>query len=103
MTAWVWAKKLEGPRYGARWHPIESFSLRGGDRVLVLPRDVVPADGQVVEGSALVDEGVAAGVAAPVRRTAGGGVRGGMHLRSGWLVVRVQEPRPAPQSVVMGK
>jgi K+-transporting ATPase ATPase B chain len=88
----TWAKKLEEPRYGARWHPMESSSLRRGDTVLVLAGDVVPADGEVIEGVASVDESAITGESAPVIRESGGdfsAVTGGTRVLSDWIVARV--------------
>jgi K+-transporting ATPase ATPase B chain len=88
----TWAKKLEEPTYGAPWHPIESTALRKGDVVLVLAGDVIPADGEVIEGVASVDESAITGESAPVIRESGGdfsAVTGGTKVLSDWLVVRV--------------
>ncbi|HEX6705361.1 MAG TPA: potassium-transporting ATPase subunit KdpB [Albitalea sp.] len=88
----TWAKKLEQPRYGAHWHPIEATSLRKGDVVLVLAHDVIPADGEVIEGVASVDESAITGESAPVIRESGGdfcAVTGGTRVLSDWIVVRV--------------
>jgi K+-transporting ATPase ATPase B chain len=88
----TWAKKMEGPMYGAKWHPIESSALRKGDLVLVLAKDVVPADGEVIEGVASVDESAITGESAPVIRESGGdfsAVTGGTRVLSDWIVVRV--------------
>src|ERR1700757_2518184 len=52
----TWAKKLEQPVSTAKWLPIESQNLRKGDTVYVIARDVVPADGEVNEAVASVDE-----------------------------------------------
>src|SRR6218665_3855218 len=48
----TWAKKLESADANAKWHPIESSELRKGDHVMVQAGDVIPADGEVVEGVA---------------------------------------------------
>ena len=88
----TWAKKLEEPRYGAHWHPIEAANLRKGDVVLVLSHDVIPADGEVIEGVASVDESAITGESAPVIRESGGdfsSVTGGTRVLSDWLVVKV--------------
>jgi len=88
----TWAKKMEGPTYGAKWHPMESQNLRKGDIVLVLAGDVVPADGEVTEGVASVDESAITGESAPVIRESGGdfsAVTGGTRVLSDWIVVRV--------------
>ncbi|RZL08090.1 MAG: K(+)-transporting ATPase subunit B, partial [Rubrivivax sp.] len=88
----TWAKKLEVPRHGAPWHPLEAGNLRKGDVVLVLADDTVPADGEVIEGVASVDESAITGESAPVIREAGGdfsAVTGGTRVLSDWLVVRI--------------
>ncbi len=88
----TWAKILEEPHYGAKWRPIESSELRKDAIVLVLANDVVPADGEVVEGVASVDESAITGESAPVIRESGGdfsAVTGGTRVLSDWIVVRV--------------
>jgi K+-transporting ATPase ATPase B chain len=88
----TWAKILEEPHYGAKWHPIESSELRKDAVVLVLANDVVPADGEVIEGVASVDESAITGESAPVIRESGGdfsAVTGGTRVLSDWIVVRV--------------
>jgi K+-transporting ATPase ATPase B chain len=88
----TWAKKMEEPRYGAKWHPLESQNLRKGDTVLVMAGDVMPADGEVIEGVASVDESAITGESAPVIRESGGdfsSVTGGTRVLSDWVVVRV--------------
>jgi K+-transporting ATPase ATPase B chain len=71
---------------------MESSSLRRGDTVLVLAGDVVPADGEVIEGVASVDESAITGESAPVIRESGGdfsAVTGGTRVLSDWIVARV--------------
>jgi len=88
----TWAKLLEEPFHGARWHPIESGELRAGAVVLVMAGDVIPADGDVIEGVASVDESAITGESAPVIRESGGdfsAVTGGTKVLSDWIVVRV--------------
>jgi len=88
----TWAKKMEEPKYGSKWHPIESQSLRKGDTVLVLAGDTMPADGEVIEGVASVDESAITGESAPVIRESGGdfsAVTGGTRVLSDWVVVRI--------------
>jgi len=66
--------------------------LRKGDVVLVETGDVIPADGEVIEGVASVDESAITGESAPVIRESGGdrsSVTGGTRVLSDWLVVRV--------------
>jgi K+-transporting ATPase ATPase B chain len=57
----TWAKKLEQPVSTAKWLPIESQNLRKGDAIYVIAGDVVPADGEVIEGVASVDESAITG------------------------------------------
>ncbi len=79
-----------GPARGVEMVP--SSSLRRGDLYLVQTGDVLPADGEIVEGIASVDESAVTGESAPVVREAGGdrsAVTGGTRLLSDWLVVRV--------------
>lgn len=86
------AKKLDEPRYGASWQTASASILRRGDTVLVEAGDVVPADGEVIEGVASVDESAITGESAPVIRESGGdfsSVTGGTRVLSDWIVVRV--------------
>jgi K+-transporting ATPase ATPase B chain len=88
----TWAKMLEEPHYGANWRPIESSELRKDAVVLILANDVVPADGEVIEGVASVDESAITGESAPVIRESGGdfsAVTGGTRVLSDWIVVRI--------------
>ncbi|MBC7994401.1 MAG: HAD-IC family P-type ATPase, partial [Rhizobacter sp.] len=86
------AKKLEQPQHGSKWHPMEADELRKGVVVLVEAGDVIPLDGEVIEGVASVDESAITGESAPVIRESGGdfaSVTGGTRVLSDWLVVRV--------------
>jgi len=88
----IMAKKLDGPRKASNWALVASSSLRKGDVFLVEAGDFIPADGEVIEGVASVDESAITGESAPVIRESGGdfsSVTGGTRLRSDWLVVRV--------------
>ncbi|HSB23819.1 MAG TPA: potassium-transporting ATPase subunit KdpB, partial [Burkholderiaceae bacterium] len=88
----TWAKLLDEPRHDSKWHPIESTELRRGSVVLVGAGDIVPADGEVIEGVASVDESAITGESAPVIRESGGdfsAVTGGTKVLSDWIVVRV--------------
>ena len=67
-------------------------SLRKGDIVLVEPGDIVPSDGEVIEGMATVDESAITGESAPVIRESGGdksSVTGGTRVLSDWIKVKV--------------
>ncbi|MGJ7500784.1 potassium-transporting ATPase subunit KdpB [Variovorax sp. ZT5P49] len=88
----TWAKKLHEPHHGAQWLPEQAPNLRKGDVVLVETGDVIPLDGEVIEGVASVDESAITGESAPVVRESGGdfsAVTGGTRVLSDWLVVRV--------------
>jgi K+-transporting ATPase ATPase B chain len=86
------AKKLDKPVHGSSWHPMEADELRKGAVVLVEAGDVIPLDGEVIEGVASVDESAITGESAPVIRESGGdfsSVTGGTRVLSDWLVVRI--------------
>ena len=74
------------------WRPMAASSLRQGEFVLVEAGDLVPSDGEAVEGVASVNESAITGESAPVIREAGGdrsAVTGGTEVISDWLVVRI--------------
>jgi K+-transporting ATPase ATPase B chain len=86
------AKKLPRPDRQAKYELVASSFLRKGDVFLVETGDVIPVDGEIVEGIASVDESAVTGESAPVIRESGGdrsAVTGGTRLLSDWLVVRV--------------
>ena len=92
MKKTVLAKKLEQPFYGARVFPLAATSLVKGDVVLVEAGDVIPMDGQVIEGVASVDESAITGESAPVIRESGGdfsSVTGSTRVLSDWIVVKI--------------
>ena len=71
---------------------IPSERLRRGDFVVVSAREIIPADGEIVEGAAMVDESAITGESAPVIREAGGdrsAVTGGTRVLSDRIKVRV--------------
>src|SRR5919109_1060143 len=66
--------------------------LSAGDRVLVDAGELIPGDGEVIEGIASVDESAITGESAPVIRESGGdrsAVTGGTRVLSDWIKVRV--------------
>jgi len=72
--------------------PVSSQDLRPGDRVLVEAGQMIPGDGEIIEGVASVDESAITGESAPVIREAGGdrsGVTGGTVVLSDRIVVRI--------------
>ncbi len=93
MRQTVMAKRLVQNSPGARKTAlVKAEDLRKGDVVLVETHDTIPADGEVVEGVASVDESAITGESAPVIRESGGdfsSVTGGTRVLSDWLVVRV--------------
>ena len=71
---------------------MRASELRRDDVVWVEAGDVIPLDGEVIEGVAAVDESAITGESAPVVRESGGdfsAVTGGTRVLSDWLVVRV--------------
>ncbi|MES2099217.1 MAG: potassium-transporting ATPase subunit KdpB [Pseudomonadota bacterium] len=92
MKRKVTAKKLQEPKHGSSWIPMPTDELRKGAVVLVETGDVIPLDGEVIEGVASVDESAITGESAPVIRESGGdfsSVTGGTRVLSDWLVVRI--------------
>jgi K+-transporting ATPase ATPase B chain len=88
----VMAKRLSDARRDAVRAEVVSGQLRQGDHVLVEAGDLIPGDGEVIEGAASVDESAITGESAPVIRESGGdrsAVTGGTRVLSDWLVVRV--------------
>ncbi len=88
----IMAKKLDRPGYSTDYAKVASTTLRRGDIVLIEAGDFVPADGEVIEGAASVDESAITGESAPVIRESGGdfsSITGGTRVLSDWLVARV--------------
>jgi K+-transporting ATPase ATPase B chain len=71
---------------------ITSTELKPGDRVVVEAGQIVPGDGEIIEGIASIDESAITGESAPVIREAGGdrsGVTGGTLVVSDRIVVKI--------------
>src|SRR6202045_1347073 len=86
------AKKLAKPARGAAQTSVPSSTLRKGDIVLAVQGDMVPGDGEVIEGVASIDESAITGESAPVIRAAGSDfntVTGGTRVLSDWVIVRI--------------
>ncbi len=82
------AKKLNGKRV----ERVPATALKKGDVFECVARDIIPADGEIIEGVASVDESAITGESAPVVREAGGdrsAVTGGTKVLSDRVVVRV--------------
>jgi K+-transporting ATPase ATPase B chain len=86
------AKKLSDPKKRTNYKAVPALQLRAGDFVVVEAGDVVPGDGDVIEGIASVNEAAITGESAPVIRESGGdrsAVTGGTTVISDWIVVRI--------------
>ena len=71
---------------------VPSTSLKKGDLVIVHAGEQIPADGEVIDGAASVDESAITGESAPVIRESGGdrsAVTGGTTVISDWIVIEV--------------
>src|SRR5579884_1269659 len=86
------AKRLASQDRFGKVEEVAAPDLRKGDLVLVEAGDVIPGDGDVVEGVASVDESAITGESAPVIRESGGdrsAVTGGTRVLSDWIVVKI--------------
>ncbi len=86
------AKRLEDHTNKLSAEPVPATRLRRGDYVLCTPGDIIPGDGEVVDGVASVDESAITGESAPVIRESGGdrsAVTGGTRVLSDYLVIRI--------------
>jgi K+-transporting ATPase ATPase B chain len=86
----VMAKKLKKPDFDSAYELISSGKLRKGDFVLAESGDLIPGDGEVVAGAALVDESAITGESAPVVRESGGdrsATTGGTKVISNRIIV----------------
>ena len=86
------AKKLTEARRDAPVQTVSATALRKEDILLAEAGDLIPADGEVIEGVASVDESAITGESAPVIRESGGdrsSVTGGTRVLSDWLIIRV--------------
>ncbi|MDQ4501175.1 potassium-transporting ATPase subunit KdpB [Sinomonas sp. ASV322] len=82
------ARKINGPLEEA----VPAPDLRKGDLVVCEAGDVIPSDGEIIEGLAMVDESAITGESAPVVRESGGdrsAVTGGTKVISDRIVVRI--------------
>jgi potassium-transporting ATPase ATP-binding subunit len=77
---------------GGRTETVAATQLRAGDLVLVEAGEIIPGDGDVIEGIASVDESAITGESAPVIRESGGdrsAVTGGTKVLSDWIKVKI--------------
>jgi K+-transporting ATPase ATPase B chain len=85
------AKRLTDP-VAKLWRNIPAWELERGDLVLVEVGELIPSDGEVVEGIASIDESAITGESAPVIRESGGdrsAVTGGTRVLSDYIVVKI--------------
>lgn len=71
---------------------VQALSLRKGDIVIAKDNDLIPCDGEILEGIAIVDESAITGESAPVVREFGGdksGVTGGTKVLSGNIKIKI--------------
>ncbi|RAS20206.1 K+-transporting ATPase ATPase B chain [Microvirgula sp. AG722] len=88
----VVAQVLKEPRRDSQSWPVPSDELAVGAFVRVEAGEIIPADGEVLQGAASVDESAITGESAPVIRESGGdfcSVTGGTRVLSDWIVMRV--------------
>ncbi|HDS1147224.1 MULTISPECIES: potassium-transporting ATPase subunit KdpB [Stenotrophomonas] len=86
------ARRLAAPQPGAAEAQVPAAELRPGDYVIVSADELVPADGEIVQGLATINEAAVTGESAPVLREAGtdrSGVIGGTKVLSDQIIVRV--------------
>lgn len=86
------AKKLSGMNKEVHPTLVTSENLKAGDYILVEEGDIIPCDGDVVQGIASVNESAITGESAPVIRESGGdrsAVTGGTRVISDWIIVKI--------------
>src|SRR5215510_10323610 len=100
ITFWLWltvlfanlAETIANRERNGSYEHVPAPALRKGDIVRVAAGEVIPADGEIIEGVASVDESAITGESAPVIRESGGdrsAVTGGTRVLSDWIRVRV--------------
>lgn len=88
----VVASKIPSAKEKDKVVKVNSTELKKGDIVIVFAGEQIPADGDVIDGAASVDESAITGESAPVIRESGGdrsAVTGGTTVISDWLVIKV--------------
>lgn len=86
------AKKVRNISFSSEYETIASDQLKKGDLVLVKENEIIPGDGEIVLGTALVNEAAVTGESAPVIRESGGdrsAVTGGTKVVSGSIIARI--------------
>nr|WP_235995124.1 potassium-transporting ATPase subunit KdpB [Nonomuraea montanisoli] len=88
------ARRLASPDDHARWDTVGAPELKRGDHVIVEAGEIIPGDGDVVDGIASVDESAITGESAPVIRESGGdrsAVTGGTKVLSDRIIVKITQ------------
>ncbi|MEV0970432.1 potassium-transporting ATPase subunit KdpB, partial [Microtetraspora glauca] len=88
------ARRLMDRKDAGRWDAVGAAKLRQGDFVIVEAGEIIPGDGDVVEGIASVDESAITGESAPVIRESGGdrsAVTGGTKVLSDRIIVQITQ------------
>jgi K+-transporting ATPase ATPase B chain len=88
----ITAKRLAKPDRNSEITKLSSSHLKKGDIVLVEAGNIIPMDGEVIDGVASVNESAITGESAPVIRESGGdfsSVTGGTKVLSDWIVVKI--------------
>ncbi|MEU4704710.1 potassium-transporting ATPase subunit KdpB [Nonomuraea dietziae] len=88
------ARRLKSREDHTQWETIAAPQLQQGDFVIVEAGEIIPGDGDVVEGIASVDESAITGESAPVIRESGGdrsAVTGGTKVLSDKIIVRITQ------------
>ncbi|HWK38789.1 MAG TPA: potassium-transporting ATPase subunit KdpB [Hyphomicrobium sp.] len=86
------AHRLTDEKNQEQYDTVPALDLRPGDVVIVSAGELIPGDGEIIEGVASVNEAAVTGESAPVIREAGGdrsAVTGGTTILSDWIVVRI--------------
>lgn len=86
------ARKLTAESFDASFTEVSSADLRQGDLVLIKTNEIIPGDGEVVKGAALVNEAAITGESAPVVRESGGdrsAVTGGTTVIANEIIIRI--------------
>src|ERR1700736_2280595 len=89
------AKRLDAAN-AMNWQEVPAHQLKVGDIVIVEAGDLIPSDGEIIEGIASVDESAITGESAPVIRESGGdrsAVTGGTKVLSDRIVIRITAER----------
>jgi K+-transporting ATPase ATPase B chain len=86
------AKLLSDPKVPSRFTLVAASDLKKGDVVIVETGELIPSDGEIIQGLASVNESAVTGESAPVLREAGGdrsAVTGGTMVVSDHLIIRI--------------